>query len=81
VEILTAKPNAVGTLSTMSVLFFTEGEFSNWNTRFVHFQECSKYSSNNIPFEFKDSFKKLSQNLQASTDGTCPRSQTVRPKR
>ena len=65
-----------------STFFFTEGEFSNWNTRFVHLEESQK--SVQITFHliqneiFRYSFKRLSETLQASTDVKCPRSQTVR---
>ena len=84
-EIITAKTNAVVTLSTMSVLSFHWRRVWQLNTRLVHFQECSK--SVQITFHliqnemFKDLFKRLLQSLQASTEVKRPRSQTVRPKR
>ena len=83
-EIITAKTNAVVTLSTMSVLSFHWRRVWQLNTRLVHFQECSK--SVQITFHliqnemFKDLFKRLLQSLQASTEVKRPRSQTVRPK-
>ena len=58
-----------------STLMFTDGKFSNWDTRFVHFKECS----NSIPL-FVQRFAQRAFATVSSFYGR-PRSQNTCPKR
>ena len=68
----------------MSVLLFTEGEFSNRNTRFSRFQRMFKIVFKYIPFDTKWNVQRFVQNPLANPSSfygrQTPRSQTVRPK-